>query len=160
MLADARPLASASARDEQTIATVEVPAVPKSATQARTWLRASASRCDTDALDRAELVLSELLTNALIHTDSTTVTLACKTDAARIVVTVLDQGSQPASLYRRAPEDDDIHGRGLALVEALSEEWHWQWMGHGTLVQAAIALTALSGDTLTEAEEEEEAVAA
>ncbi|MFJ6694795.1 ATP-binding protein [Streptomyces sp. NPDC091272] len=79
--------------------------------------------------DVAELLASELVTNALIHTESDAelhVTLAGST----LRVEVHDHLS-------RLPEpvaaggDEDTNGRGLLLVQALADAWGVRVQGHG-----------------------------
>jgi signal transduction histidine kinase/serine phosphatase RsbU (regulator of sigma subunit)/DNA-binding response OmpR family regulator len=67
------------------------------------------------------LITSELVTNALVH-GGPPVELRLERQGTRVVVEVKDDapGSLPSS---RRPSDDDEHGRGLQIVEALSDEW-------------------------------------
>ncbi|MFB9462633.1 ATP-binding protein [Streptomyces cinereospinus] len=69
----------------------------------------------------AELLTSELVTNAIVHTD----------DDAVLTATVGPQGLRvevrdfvPGRPRRRvAHSDEDTHGRGLVLVESLADAW-------------------------------------
>lgn len=73
--------------------------------------------------DTAELLLSELVTNALVHTTGgalLTVTLTRGT-RARLRVEVRDEAPHRPS-PRPAP-DDASGGRGLLIVRALADEW-------------------------------------
>ena len=75
----------------------------------------SAQRCD-DAL----LLASELVTNAVLHGRSEVcVEVAARGDVLR--VSVLDENSRHPA--RVAEDPNALDGRGLALVEALSERW-------------------------------------
>ncbi|MEV4390553.1 ATP-binding protein [Nonomuraea sp. NPDC049607] len=86
-------------------------------------LMAAGHQCVSDA----QLVTSELFTNALTHTHSgrpgglVVVELMASGDGlARIEV--IDEGS--ATLPRpRTPDDGNPHGRGLYLVEQVSKRW-------------------------------------
>lgn len=72
--------------------------------------------------DSATLVLSELVTNALLHTGSRRISceLRCSADHLRLAVT--DQGAEPGSLrVQRSCADEQ--GRGLLLVTAVSSSW-------------------------------------
>jgi anti-sigma regulatory factor (Ser/Thr protein kinase) len=91
------------------------------------------------------LVVSELVTNAVVastdvagrpkYTDASVglpvVHLRLWSDHVRIVVEVWDQSSLVPEAKR--PEPDAESGRGLVLVEALSERWGWErvlgWSG-------------------------------
>ncbi|MFF9350014.1 ATP-binding protein [Streptomyces sp. NPDC014734] len=78
-------------------------------------------RCRDESAGVAELLLSELVTNALIHTDGGAV-LTVSVTAARLRVEVRDFGSGlPVSHVPDA--DDGTHGRGLVLVRGLADAW-------------------------------------
>lgn len=70
----------------------------------------------------AELLLSELVTNALIHTRNGAV-VTVTTAAGRVRVEVRDfvPGQEPAPYVPNA--DDGTHGRGLLLVQNLADSW-------------------------------------
>nr|WP_202532917.1 MULTISPECIES: ATP-binding protein [unclassified Streptomyces] len=70
----------------------------------------------------AELLLSELVTNALVHTDDGAV-VAVSVAPRRLRVEVRDfvPGMDPESHV--PPADDGTHGRGLILVESLADSW-------------------------------------
>ncbi|WP_405901739.1 ATP-binding protein [Streptomyces sp. NBC_00727] len=70
----------------------------------------------------AELLLSELVTNALVHTDDGAV-VAVSVAPRRLRVEVRDfvTGMPPESHV--PPADDGTHGRGLILVESLADSW-------------------------------------
>ncbi|MFG2884627.1 ATP-binding protein [Streptomyces sp. NPDC048297] len=69
----------------------------------------------------AELLTSELVTNALVHTDEDAVlTAVVSSDALR--VEVRDFVARCPRV--RAPDTgDDTHGRGLVLVQSLADAW-------------------------------------
>ena len=75
-----------------------------------------------EVVEAAEIVVTELLTNALLH-GTAPVRLVVRTDddAGRARVEVLD-GSR-ALPVRPRPSSEAMTGRGLALVDALSEGW-------------------------------------
>ncbi|GHA02074.1 ATP-binding protein [Streptomyces spiroverticillatus] len=88
----------------------------------RTWGR-------PDCADVAELLTSELVTNALIHTESDaelTATLAAST----LRVEVHDHLSRMPE-PQLASCDENTHGRGLLLVQALADAWGVRMQGHG-----------------------------
>ena len=72
------------------------------------------------AADTVELVLSELVTNAVLHTGSSS-TLRLRVAGETVYVEVADDDSRPPRM--RDPDDDEDGGRGLHLVEALSTRW-------------------------------------
>ncbi len=73
-------------------------------------------------VDVAEQVVTELVANAVEHTDAATVGASITRtgkESARIVVTDTSR-TRPTS---GTPSPDDEHGRGLLLVEALAHDW-------------------------------------
>ncbi|MER5487255.1 ATP-binding protein [Streptomyces sp. NPDC002812] len=78
-------------------------------------------RCKTEAAEVAELLITELVTNALVHTDQgaeVSATLA----ADRLRVEVRDYAARRPRPH--APSaDDGTHGRGLVLVQSLADAW-------------------------------------
>ncbi len=77
-----------------------------------------------DQVDSAVLLLSEVLTNVLVHTDSDALLLAEVTDGGdgrRIRVEVTDSGDDLPHLRR--PGELASSGRGLLLIELLAHTW-------------------------------------
>jgi anti-sigma regulatory factor (Ser/Thr protein kinase) len=71
----------------------------------------------------AELLTSELVTNALIHTDDDAVLTATVSPHA-LRVEVRDFTDRRPRPRPRVPDaDDGTHGRGLVLVQSLADEW-------------------------------------
>jgi anti-sigma regulatory factor (Ser/Thr protein kinase) len=102
--------------------------------RARRWTRDILR--DSPYAEDAALIVSELGTNALIHTTSgdTTgtfhVSLALSDHAVSISVT--DSGGTKTDPQIEHPGDEDTHGRGLAMVAALAHhvETHGDHQGH------------------------------
>ncbi|WP_399224890.1 ATP-binding protein [Streptomyces sp. TRM49041] len=89
-------------------------------------------RIAADPADTAELLTSELVTNALIHTEhGAVVTAALGLTALRVevrdFVTELPDPYVPVT-------DDGTHGRGLLLVQALADAWGVQAQSVGKVV--------------------------
>lgn len=76
-----------------------------------------------DTLDDAVLVISELVTNALLHSAGKRIACRLHGTADRIRIEVEDQEGGPARPRARRPGPDDQHGRGLFLVDVLSLDW-------------------------------------
>lgn len=115
----------------------EVEGDPRAVGTARRFLRrALADRgLDDDVVDTAVLCLSEIVTNAVIHTGVPS-ELRLVLDAEVLTVTVRDGGSHHRE-RPGAPADDDplrVHGRGLQLVDALSARWGSELDATGTTV--------------------------
>ncbi|MFC8716504.1 ATP-binding protein [Kitasatospora sp. NPDC057198] len=79
--------------------------------------------------DTAELLASELVTNALVHTGRGAVFDAVLTEESRLRVEVQDGAAQVPS--RRAASETATSGRGLFLVEALADDWGVQLRADG-----------------------------
>lgn len=107
----------------------DLAAVPEVRRALRDLLRHWGAPCGADV---AELLASELLTNALIHTEHGAVVSATVTPAA-LRVEVRDFTAALPSPY--APSvDDGTHGRGLVLVQALADAWGVLTHGVGKVV--------------------------
>jgi anti-sigma regulatory factor (Ser/Thr protein kinase) len=84
-----------------------------------------------DVCDTAELLTSELVTNALLHA-GTDLTVHVETAGERIRIAV-DDGSDVAPRVG-ALDDVSCGGRGLPLVAALAQRWGWEALPHGKRV--------------------------
>lgn len=77
--------------------------------------------------DDCELVVAELVTNAVTASAclsfAALVGLLIAADSRRLFILVMDASTQPP--VRQARDDDALGGRGLQLVEALSDQWGW-----------------------------------
>lgn len=75
----------------------------------------------TEELDKAKLLSSELVTNAVVHGDGQIV-LRADLDEDRLLVEVIDEGGGfEREVSHRDP--DEVQGMGLAIVEAESSRW-------------------------------------
>ena len=70
--------------------------------------------------DSAALLVSELVTNAIVHAHSS-VELAVHLRPERVRVEVIDTARE--HVRRRDAKDDEQSGRGMALIEALAVAW-------------------------------------
>ncbi|CAL9425512.1 hypothetical protein SUDANB176_01946 [Streptomyces sp. enrichment culture] len=117
----------------------ELAAHPGSPAQARRLTRARLtgwSVCE-DTCDTAALVVSELVTNAIVHTASSHIVCELHDGEDLVRIAVRDEGcapGQPRANTRQRPEEE--HGRGLLLVDALSHAWGAHEHGPGLLVWA------------------------
>jgi anti-sigma regulatory factor (Ser/Thr protein kinase) len=101
---------------------------------------------DADAVESAQLCLSELVTNAIMHA-GTTSELMVHLEGAVLTVVVRDIGATarpgvPAT-YLPVPEDDDplrVFGRGLTLVDAIADRWGSEQDAYGTTAWFALEL--------------------
>ena len=82
------------------------------------WL---APAVDADELDTARLLVSELVTNAVVHGRGE-ITLRATLDEDRLLVEVIDEGGG-FELTVRQQDFASIGGRGLAIVDAEASRW-------------------------------------
>jgi len=83
--------------------------------------------------DSAELLVSELATNAVLASrrlDRPAIWLFLACDRAQLVILVRD--FDPDTPAPRHASDDDESGRGLMLVEAISDRFGWDRPADGT----------------------------
>ncbi|MFC8229642.1 ATP-binding protein [Streptomyces sp. NPDC057287] len=101
-----------------------LPAHPESVAGARRLTRARLADWGLtgDAHDAAVLIVSELVTNAVVHTASTRVVSELRCDSGRLRISVQDQGHQPGG-PRLSLTAEGEHGRGLLLVDSMSAAW-------------------------------------
>lgn len=82
--------------------------------------------CGLDAMkDNVMLIVSELLTNALLHSGTTEISLSITAEGKSLRIVVRD--GMPGNATPKAPGDKDENGRGLQLVKALVEESGGAW---------------------------------
>ena len=94
-------------------------------------------RSGAERIEEAELLLSELVTNALIHTRHGAVVTATASPAALRVEVQDFEADLPAPYVPNA--DDGTHGRGLILVRSLADAWGVEARALGKLPDIAIA---------------------
>ncbi|NBE53743.1 ATP-binding protein [Streptomyces boluensis] len=143
----AQPLAGAPFGDRR--CRFELAARPDSVARARQLTRTHLARlavCD-DTCDTAALVVSELVTNALVHTVSSRIVCDLTDDpvTGRVRIAVCDEGpGQNGGPHPHpARSGDEDHGRGLLLVSAVSTAWGTEAEGHGLLVWAELPRAAV-----------------
>ena len=81
-----------------------------------------------ETLQAALTVVSELVTNAVLHgAGLVTIAIECRFDAVAIAVT--DEGNGGLTKLHQGVDAD--HGRGLAVVESLASAWGVRPAGDG-----------------------------
>jgi anti-sigma regulatory factor (Ser/Thr protein kinase) len=102
--------------------TFELPASASSAGLARVLVRSALAGFETQLVEVAELLVSELVTNAVAHARSAPVMRIDVTgDAVRVMVA--DAAPGPVEVADAA--QDAPGGRGLLLVDSLAASWGW-----------------------------------
>ncbi|WP_328656928.1 ATP-binding protein [Streptomyces sp. NBC_00334] len=119
----------------------ELAAHPASPAQARRLTRARLNGwavCE-DTCDTAALVVSELVTNAIVHTASRHIVCELHDADDLVRIAVRDEGCAPGQPHPSADQQpEDEHGRGLLLVDALCDAWGAHEHGPGLLVWAEL----------------------
>ncbi|MGP3972633.1 SpoIIE family protein phosphatase [Streptomyces sp. 8N114] len=117
------------------------PSDPGSLHAARHALRTALHRWSLGSLaDTAELLASEMATNALLHTegDATLTARPVRNGGRALRITVTD--TSPTSPQRRAATEQSTSGRGLMLIEELATDWGVEPRGNGKRVWCEIPL--------------------
>ena len=131
---------TAVALDQRMIQFV-LPSIPESVRIARFHVRAALSFHDlTEYTDDAEIVTSELVTNAIRHVaedpaETIGVTLVWWPVAVAVIIT----DSSPEGPIMRETSAISDRGRGLQVVEALCVHWAWHPVPGGKVVYAVLA---------------------
>ncbi|MGW7514838.1 ATP-binding protein [Streptomyces sp. NPDC054796] len=123
------------------------PGLREEVARARRWARDILS--DSPRADDAALILSELVSNALLHTssgngfDSFHVHLV--RSPSRIAISVSDSGGAASAPHVEHPDGTAATGRGLALVHAMAHHVHVH--GDGRYGYTVTAELREDGDT-------------
>ncbi|QGV80031.1 ATP-binding protein [Streptomyces ficellus] len=116
---------------------LEIGPDPAEVGRARRWARSrlagSGIGDDEPLAETLVLLISELVTNAVVHTGCPAVLRmlfgAGAAEAGTVRVEVADTSARPPR--PRHAEGDDTNGRGLELVDGLADRWGWQREGAG-----------------------------
>lgn len=79
-------------------------------------------RAGLEATDEVMLVTSELVTNAVVH-GSDPLEIHVEVDDCRLHLEVVDCGNEPPDPARIMPASAARGGRGLPLVDCLTDQW-------------------------------------
>lgn len=131
------------------ISRLELPLEPAAVHRARVHVRDTLGAWDVEAsaIDDAELIVSELATNAVRHVEPPEggghfVLTLCRLPTT-LRICLADEDPRPPVV--RKPTDDGTGGRGLFLVSELSDYWGWRFPrpeeGAGKAVLAELRLT-------------------
>lgn len=102
-------------------ARISLTADPRSPARARAFVRSTCREWECESVtDTASLVVSELVTNALLHA-GTGSELRLTRVGGSLLIGVIDAGGGSPDVFDAQTEDE--HGRGLVLISALSTAW-------------------------------------
>jgi anti-sigma regulatory factor (Ser/Thr protein kinase) len=116
---------------------LEVRPDPAEVARARKWARSrlagSGIQADEPIAETLILLVSELVTNAVVHTGCPAVLRlslpGAAVDGATVRLEVADRSDRAP--VPRCPDGDATGGRGLALVDGLADRWGWNPEGAG-----------------------------
>ncbi|WP_031028060.1 ATP-binding protein [Streptomyces albus] len=98
------------------------PGLPEEVSRARRWTRDVLH--DSPHADDAALIVSELGSNALMHSASGgpngSFHVSLHRSRGTVLLAVTDTGGSTTKPHVETPGEDDTHGRGLSLVTALA----------------------------------------
>ncbi len=108
---------------------LRLPASADSAGRARRFVRDSLRGYDEDLVSIAELCVSELVTNAVLHVGSELEVRVTQEEKGGVRLEVRDGSDVPPLLIPRSR--GATTGRGLALVDTLATEWGVESLSNG-----------------------------
>ncbi|MET9735140.1 ATP-binding protein [Streptomyces sp. NPDC006458] len=91
-------------------------------------------------IEDAVVVISELVTNAHLHTPNGPADIHLLTHDQGLVISVRDTCPATTDLPAAPPGTDEDHGRGLNIVRALAEAFGWSHGLSGKIVWARLSL--------------------
>ena len=126
----------------------KVPYEVSSVTDARWALRSMLEEAgsSTDESDAAAMVITELLANAIVHSERRNefIDVVVQSSAEQIHIEVTDHNPRPP--VQREISRDASSGRGLTIVDALSSAWGWERVeGDGKRVWCDMPLSGTLG---------------
>lgn len=96
---------------------------------------------EADVADDAELLVTELVTNSIIHA-RTPVRLEVKAGGGQLEFLVSDQSTRQVQLRLPAPEA--VTGRGIHLLDQIATDWEVLPRAGGKTVRFRLSTAALS----------------
>jgi anti-sigma regulatory factor (Ser/Thr protein kinase) len=126
-------------------ARLELPGTPAAPSVARLFIRnlcqewGAASVCDM-----AELLSSELVTNAVLHARTPVALEAAYDDASGLRIDVYDRSPDDVDRSPSQPPEGAEGGRGLAIVARLASRWGVDWCSPGKRVWFTLAANGSS----------------
>jgi anti-sigma regulatory factor (Ser/Thr protein kinase) len=128
---------------------LDIGADPTEVARARRWARsrlaAHGIAVDEPLAETIILLVSELVTNAVVHAGGPAVLRlllpsgAARADAAALRVEVADTSAHAPRPWHAA--DADTHGRGLELLTRLADRWGWHREGPGKRIWCELDCT-------------------
>ena len=96
--------------------------ISRSIRSARAWVRHRAGAAPAETVRTAELLTSELVTNAVKYgPPDGSITVRATNESGVLDVSVSDESHRRPEL--RTPDPSEVGGRGLLMVDALASDW-------------------------------------
>lgn len=141
---DARPARTFGDGDEEALLGVLcVSEGVESVRGARAFVRATlgAMGIAGATVDDAELIVSELVTNAVVHRgDGVGPDAMVKLIAIEAGLRIEVHDASPLVPVQRAESSGTEHGRGLVIVDGLADRWGWERTAAGKFVWCELAV--------------------
>jgi len=118
-----------------------LPAFPEALRAARLWTRGTLQDWQlTDLAPTVAQLVSELLANSIEHARTASVGI-CLIDTDQTMLIEVDDTDAERLPTRRSPSPDDTSGRGLLIVDELSDRWGVRVSDRGKTVWCEIAIS-------------------
>ncbi|MEY2467946.1 MAG: hypothetical protein QOF21_644, partial [Actinomycetota bacterium] len=119
---------------------------PESVRDARRFVVDAVQGLQENLIDDIVLMVSELATNSVHHAKSD-FSVGVEIDSSHVRIEISDRG--PDLPRKRRPHVDEPFGRGLHIVETLSESWGVDLMPDGgKTIWIVVAIPAADAETL------------
>lgn len=89
-----------------------------------------------DDTENLQLVLSELVSNAVQAARGSSIGVSLQPVSGAVLCEVCDDNPSPPAPRNPAPED--LSGRGLMIVDAIALKWDWRPVANGKVVRAIV----------------------
>jgi len=108
---------------------VQLVSEPEAPSKARNAIAPLRGRVDNRTLDDVRLVVSELVTNAVIHAPGAPISVRVDVDDRGVVRGEIEDHGGEGGVRPRPTSPDQAGGYGLGIVDALTDRWG---VGDGT----------------------------
>jgi anti-sigma regulatory factor (Ser/Thr protein kinase) len=132
-------MASTATQAEPRLIALALPGIPRSVPAARRRVRAALGLHGLAGYaDDAEIITSELVTNAVRHARTGPLALALRLESAGAWLRIEVHDADPHEPRQRTPGGLDESGFGLLLIEALAGKWGVRQTAGGKAVWAEL----------------------
>ncbi len=111
---------------------IELPSDVASCSVARRFVQDSLAQAADDLRANAALLVSEVVTNAVLHASGPGLTVEVQQKGSAYRIAVSDGSGTPPT--EKGYRTDDATGRGLHLLDCLAAAWGWKRTGIGKVV--------------------------